>query len=115
MAPPGHTVTRPTDDGFYMPAEWYRHARTWAAWPSIPSANTDDYTNLINAPSHLIRTVQRYEPVIILAAQEGRAVVFEHCGSQVDILTVPHNSIRLRDTGPTFLVDGKGGSAAADW
>ncbi len=37
------------------------------------------------------------------------------CGRQVDVMLIPHESARLRDIGPTFLVDGKGGSAATDW
>lgn len=115
MAPPGHTVTRPSDDGFYLPAEWCRHARTWAAWPTADSAHADGLEDLKNSIAHMVRTVLRYEPVTVLAAQDDRAEVFDRCGPQVDALTMPHESIRLRDTGPTFLVDGKGGSAATDW
>ncbi|NKB44449.1 MAG: hypothetical protein GKS03_09255, partial [Alphaproteobacteria bacterium] len=115
MASPGQTVTRPADDGFYLPAEWCRHSRTWAAWPTAKNNSTNDLEGLKNALAHLVQTIQRYEPVTVLAAQDERAEIIDRCGPQIDVLTMPHDSIRLRDTGPTFLVDGKGGSAATDW
>lgn len=115
MAPPGHTVTRPTDDGFYLPAEWCRHARTWMAWPTTRTAQAGELENLKNTVANIAQTVLRYEPLTILVDQDDRAEVFDWCGPQVDALTMPHDSVRLRDTGPTFLIDGKGGSAATDW
>lgn len=96
-----------------MPAEWCRHARTWAAWPGHePHQNTDA---LKAALVQILRAVGQYEPVTVIAHKEDKEDVFSRCGRHVDVMSLPHRSPRLRDTGPTFLVDGKGGSAAVDW
>jgi agmatine deiminase len=115
MTQPQQTVTRPTDDGFYMPAEWCRHARTWAAWPTTQSDSKDKFRALKNELTPALRAIGGYEPVTVLARPNDRAEIIEQCGRHIDVLNIPHISARLRDTGPTFLVDGKGGSAAVDW
>lgn len=115
MTQPRQTVTRPTDDGFYMPAEWCRHARTWAAWPMTQSGSEDQHRALKNELSPILKAIGGYEPVTVLAQTDDKTEIMEQCGRQIDVLNIPHISARLRDTGPTFLVDGKGGSAAVDW
>lgn len=115
MTHPPQTVTRPTDDGFYMPAEWCRHARTWAAWPASRADSEDQNRAFNNELSSILKTIGGYEPVTVLARTKDKAAIMEQCGRQVDVLDIAHTSARIRDTGPTFLVDGKGGSAAVDW
>ncbi len=99
-------VSCPADDGFYLPAEWSRHARTWALWPR------DE--NLQPFVSELVTAIQKYEPVS-LAAPASEAGMAERLCRGAQIWRVDFGSGQLRDFGPTFLVDGKGGEAAVDW
>ena len=96
----------PLDDGFYLPADDARHAQMWLPWPQ-------DAVLRKNVGA-LAQTIQRYEPVTVIAPPEEEAAVRAACGG-VTIAPLKSHSPRLRDIGPSFLVDGKGGSAAADW
>lgn len=98
----------PAADAFYLPADHARLAQMWLTWPIDPA--------LKKPIAALIHAASEFEPVRLLVnpgqEKEARAA----CGDAIrDILVLKHSSPRLRDTGPTFLVDGKGGSAAIDW
>ncbi len=99
----------PAADAFYLPADNFRQARLWLPWPASNSV-------LQAAMTTVVRAAAAFEPVSLLAAPGSEAAARAACGSDVDeIVPLAHASLRLRDTGPTFLVDGKGGSAAVDW
>lgn len=101
----GATAT-PSDDGFYFPADDARHGEMWLPWPAD--------TALQKAVAALAKTIMRYEPVSLLVTPGQEKAARAACGG-VTIAPLPVVSPRLRDIGPSFLVDGKGGSAAADW
>ena len=101
----GATAT-PSDDGFYFPADDARHAQMWLPWPREPQ--------LQKAVADLAKRIIRYEPVSLVVPPGNESAARTACGG-VTIVPLAHTSARLRDIGPNFLVDGKGGSAAADW
>jgi len=96
----------PVEDGFYLPADDARHAQMWLPWPQEPVLRKN--------VAALAQTIQRYEPVTVVAPPEEAAAVRAACGG-VTVAPLKAHSPRVRDIGPSFLVDGKGGSAAADW
>lgn len=98
--------TTPSDDGFYLPADAARHAQVWLPWPHEKSLHA--------AIAALARTILRYQPVSLVVAPGEEAAARAACGP-LNLVSMKFTSPRLRDTGPSFLVDGKGGSAAADW
>lgn len=99
-------TTTPGDDGFYLPADDARHAQTWLPWPHEPE--------LQKAVARIAQIVGRYEPVSLVVSPGAEDAARKACGG-VSIVSLRHGAARLRDIGPSFLVDGKGGSAAADW
>ncbi|MGE4062771.1 MAG: agmatine/peptidylarginine deiminase [Rhodospirillaceae bacterium] len=101
----GATAT-PGDDGFYFPPDDARHAQMWMAWPRGET--------LQKSVAALVQTITRYEPVSLVVRPGEEAAARASCGA-VTIVALEHSSPRLRDIGPNFLIDGKGGSAAADW
>ena len=103
--PLGATAT-PSDDGFYFPADDARHAQMWLPWPQE--------AKLQKIVADLAKKIMRYEPVSLVVAPGEEAAARAACGG-VTIVELRLGSPRLRDVGPCFLVDGKGGSAAADW
>jgi agmatine deiminase len=96
----------PSDDGFYFPADDARHAQMWLPWPREPK--------LQRSIADLAKRILRYEPVSLVVTPGDEAEARAACGA-VTIVPLRIGSMRLRDVGPCFLVDGKGGSAAADW
>ena len=96
----------PADDGFYFPADTARQAQTWLPWPRE--------TTLQKVVADLAARILRYQPVSLVVNPGEEAAARAACGP-VSIVPLRLGSPRLRDVGPCFLVDGKGGSAAADW
>lgn len=63
-----------------------------------------------------MRAAAAFEPVALLTAEGEATPARRTFGNYiVDALPLAPRSLRLRDTGPSFLVDGKGRSAAMDW
>lgn len=96
----------PLDDGFYFPADDVRHAQIWLPWPHEPA--------LRDTVAEIARIIAKYEPVAITAAPQTATAARAASGA-ANVVLLPSVSPRLRDIGPSFLIDGKGGSAAADW
>ncbi len=102
-----HSISTPHQDGFYLPADCARLGRVWLSWPSDPT--------LRDAVTALARVLADMAPVSMIATPGQENAARAALGAAVDIEILEHEAVRLRDTGPTFLVDGKGGAAAADW
>jgi agmatine deiminase len=99
-------TTTPSDDGFYLPADDARHAQMWLPWPHK--------AELQKAVARIAQIAGRYEPVSLIVSPGAEDAARTACAG-VTIVSLSPKSARLRDIGPSFLVDGKGGLAAADW
>ncbi|MEJ2015002.1 MAG: agmatine deiminase family protein [Limibacillus sp.] len=110
-------MTRPADKGFYMPPEWAPHKRTWMEWPCRESLWAEGLDAAREAYAEVARAIARFEPVTMIANPENVAEVSLHCGSGSGVGTHPleHDDSWMRDNGPTFLVDGKGGIGGVQW
>ncbi|MGI5428819.1 agmatine deiminase family protein [Streptomyces sp. CA-179760] len=104
-------------DGFRIPAEWAPHERTWMAWPG-ENPTFDAPGELAAARvawASVARAVRRFEPVTVVCgpgqSEQARALL----GEGVDTVERDLDDAWMRDIGPTFLTDGKGGLAAVDW
>ena len=98
----------PVADAFYLPADPCRQAQMWLPWP------TD--ARLHDAVTAVAHAAADFAPVKLLVNPGQDKAARAACGGFArDMLALKHTSPRLRDIGPTFLVDGKGGSAAVDW
>lgn len=106
---------RPADDGFFMPAEWAPHARCWMAWPCRDSLWEDGLDAARDAYAAVARAIAAFEPVTMLANEKDRADAAARCGAAVTCQALPLDDSWMRDSGPTFVIDGKGGIAGVDW
>jgi agmatine deiminase len=104
----------PIDDGYRMPPEWAPHSRCWMAWP-CHEATFPDLAGARRAYARVARAIARFEPVTMIArpahVEQAQAI----CGEGVELLALEIDDSWARDTGPTFLVDGRGGLAGVDW
>lgn len=105
----------PREDGFFMPAEWSEHRRCWMAWPMRESLWGDRLEAARDAYATVARAITQFEPVTVIAAPDNVADVSVRCGSGIGCLPLEHDDSWLRDTGPTFVVDGAGNIAGVDW
>ncbi len=105
----------PRSDGYFMPPEWALHARTWMLWPE----RTDNW-RLGAKPAQktfaaVAEAISRFEPVTMgvnhRQFQNARNILPPH----IRVVELSSNDAWMRDNGPTFVVDGKGGVRLVDW
>jgi agmatine deiminase len=98
-----------------MPAEWERHAQTWMLWPQRPDNWRLGGKPAQRAFAEVARAVARFEPVTmgVNAGQvrNARALL----PPEVRVVELSSNDSWMRDCGPSFLVDGRGGTRLVDW
>jgi len=105
----------PADLGFVMPAEWEPHARCWMAWPCRRSVWGDAMDAAREVYATVAHAVAAFEPVTMLCNPADVAEASLACGRGIDVLPMEIDDSWTRDTGPTFLVDRRGGLAGVDW
>ncbi|HPI62634.1 MAG TPA: agmatine deiminase family protein, partial [Alphaproteobacteria bacterium] len=108
-------MTVPTDESFYMPAEWQHHTRCWMAWPEREELWGEHLEAARNAYAEVAHAIALFEPVTMIAKSKNVAEVSIRCKGKVNTLAVAHDDSWLRDNGPTFVVNPKKGVAAIRW
>ncbi|MEV6957327.1 agmatine deiminase family protein [Streptomyces sp. NPDC051183] len=93
-----------------VPLDDVPHVRTWMAWPSSRSIWGSALAGVQQDIALIARTVARYEPVLMCAADENAAAAARaRCGSAVTVIsTIPVDDLWMRDTGAVFRRDGAG-------
>jgi agmatine deiminase len=105
----------PAADGFRMPAEYAPHSGCWIAWPE----RTDNWRlgakPAQQAFAEVAEAIAASEPVTMAVSDRQ----FEHCRSvlspSIGVVEMEMDDAWIRDTGPTFVVDGEGGRRGVHW
>lgn len=105
----------PAASGFSMPAEWRPHERTWMAWPTEGYTLGENPVEAYRAWSQVANTIVRYEPVTMVVDPAAADSAQEWLDPAVEVTELLLDDAWMRDIGPTFLTDGKGDLAVADW
>lgn len=109
-------MTTPAAEGFTMPGEWARHTRCWMAWPCRPETWPEGaFDAAAAAYTDVARAVSRFEAVTMVCDPADVADASLACGPGVEILPLPISDSWIRDTGPSFVTDGKGQVAGVHW
>lgn len=108
-------MTTPAADGFFMPAEWAPHARCWMAWPVRAETFPNGLEAARTAYAGVAKAIAQFEPVTMLCPEGEIASVSLACGPGVSVLPTPTSDSWVRDNGPSFVIDGKGGVAGVHW
>ena len=108
-------ATTPAADGFRMPGEFEPHTGCWMIWPE-----REDNWRLGAKPAEeafaaVAAAIHPSDPVT-MAVSAGQ---FEHARaalpSEVRVVEMSSDDSWMRDTGPTFVVNGSGERRAVDW
>ncbi|MFE5512016.1 agmatine/peptidylarginine deiminase [Streptomyces sp. NPDC056529] len=95
---------------FRVPVEDVRHTRTWMAWPDSTAIWSDRLSGVQADIALIARTIAKYEPVVMCANSGSAAKARSLCGSSVTVIgSIPVDDCWMRDTGPVFRTDGRGG------
>ena len=105
----------PADDGFFMPAEWHPHSRCWMAWPVRAEVWGERLDEAREAYVEVAKAIARFEPVTMITPSEQLAEVSVEVGSGIACLPLAISDSWTRDTGPSFMIDGKAGLVGVDW
>jgi len=105
----------PAADGYRMPAEWAPHRGTWMAWPERPDTWRDGAGPAREAFAAVAEVIAAHEPLTVTCSpgQLDRCRAAMPPGTRV--LAIRSDDAWMRDIGPTFVVDGRGGMAGVDW
>lgn len=103
--------------GFWYPEETDPHERTFMQWPVNPAVHDDpDFLSDLQATiAEIASTIAEFEPVVMLAAAEHHKAIKRLVSGQVDLWDIPTDDLWARDSGPSFVVDGKGGLAVTQF
>jgi agmatine deiminase len=120
--PAGHRPTAsrqpaaatPRGAGWFAPGDDAPHERTWMAWPArrdiwgamLPGVRSD--------VAAVARTIAAFEPVAMVARPDQARGAARACGKAVEIIELVNDDQWMRDMGPVFLVNGRGGLAGLD-
>lgn len=111
-----HTLdSTPRQDGCRMPGEFEAHAGCWMLWPERPDNWRLGAKPAQRAFTAVAAAISRFEPVTmcVSAAQYRNARQLLPPG--VRLVEMSSNDAWMRDCGPTFVVDGRGGVRGVDW
>ncbi len=108
-------TTTPRQDGFFMPAEFAPHAGTWMLWPERA-----DNWRLGGQPAQkafvaVAAAIRRFEPVTMGVNHRQFENARRMLPSSVRVVEISNNDSWMRDCGPTFVIDGRGGVRGVDW
>ena len=105
----------PRADGYRMPAEFERHTQTWMLWPQRPDNWRLDAGPAQGAWVEVARTLATFEPVTVGANPEQLANARALLPPEVRVVEIASDDAWMRDCGPTFVVNDRGGVRLIDW
>jgi len=107
----------PLQDGYFWPAEWEAHRRTWMCWPARMECfgGADGTLRAKQAYARVARAISAFEPVTLAARPHEAAEARLATGGKVEILEMALDDSWARDFGPTFLKNGKGRLSGVQW
>ena len=99
--------------GFHYPDETAPHERTFMQWPVNRTVHPDaDFLfDLQDTIASIANTIMAFEPLVMLAAAEHHAAIRQRLSGAIELWDIPTDDLWARDSGPSFVVDGKGGIA----
>lgn len=108
-------ATTPRADGFRMPAEFEPHAGTWMLWPERPDNWRLGAKPAQHAFAAVAAAIATGEPVTVGASPRQFSNARAMLAPEIRVVEISNDDSWMRDCGPTFVLDGKGGVRAIDW
>jgi len=107
--------TTPAADGFRMPGEFEPHRGTWLVWPE----RTDNWRlgakPAQEAFAQVAEAIAETEQVTMAVSHRQ----YDHCrdvlSPRIRVVEMSNDDSWMRDIGPTFVVDDRGGLRGVDW
>lgn len=106
----------PKKDGYRMPGEYAPQDQVYMIWPERPDNWRNGAKPAQAAFANVAKAISKFTPVTMLVS----AAQFENAlgklpEDNITVLEMSNNDAWVRDCGPTFVTDGKGGRRLIDW
>jgi agmatine deiminase len=108
-------ASTPRGDGFRMPAEWEPHAGCYLVWPERPDNWRLGAKPAQRAFARVAEAIAGAEPVTVLVSAAQYVNARERLPLHVRVVEMSNNDSWVRDTGPSFVVNGSGELRAVSW
>jgi agmatine deiminase len=114
---PGHGLAAggAASAGYFYPDEAMPHERTFMQWPVNTQIHEDPaFLQILQKTiSDIANKISEFEPVVMMMAKDHETAARKLLGQKVEIWDIPTDDLWARDSGPSFVIDGKGGIALA--
>ena len=107
--------TTPKQDGYRMPAEFEKQDGVWMLWPERNDNWRGGAKPAQEAFINVAKAIVRFEPVTVCVSPRQYLNARSRLPGDVRVVEMESNDAWIRDCGPTFLVNDKGGVRAVDW
>ena len=101
---------RPSQDGFYFPAEWHPHEMTIMVMP--PPQNWKGYGFPLDEVrgqwAEVANKLSEYEPVLVVVDPSERTHTKRLLNKEIQVIETKVNDGWARDSGPMFLINATG-------
>lgn len=114
LGPATRRPSGPRSEGWYVPGDDARHERTWMAWPARRDIWGRMLTGVRDDVARIARAIADCEPVAMIARPDQARAAARACGQGVEIVEMVNDDLWMRDMGPVFLINGRGGLAGLD-
>ena len=108
------TGSTPKLDGYRMPAEFEPQAGVWMLWPERNDNWRDGAKPAQKAFLDVATAILQFEPVTVCVSPAQYQNARERLPRAVRVVEMASNDAWIRDCGPTFLVNDRGGLRAGD-
>lgn len=109
------TGTTPKQDGYHMPGEFEPQKRIYMLWPERTDTWRDGAKPAQRAYAEVAKAIAAFEPVVMGVSDAQ----YENCRAmlpeKIKVVEISSNDAWVRDSGPSFLVNGNGSLRACDW
>jgi agmatine deiminase len=112
----GTLRSTPLRDGFWMPAEFEPHDGCWMLWPERPDNWRRHAEPAQQAFAAVASAIARFEPVTVgVSAQQFARARAALPVTSVRVVELSSDDAWMRDSGPSFVVNGSGALRGVHW
>ncbi len=107
--------TTPAADGFFMPGEHAPQAEVWMAWPERPDNWRNGAKPAQACFAQVAEAIAEVTPVTMAVSAAQYANARARLPDPIRVVEMSTDDSWMRDTGPTWVVDGKGARRGVQW
>lgn len=109
------TDTTPKKDGYRMPAEFEQQEKVFMVWPERTDTWREGARPAQEAVVNVANAIRQFEPVTVIASKGQLANARTQLPEEIEVVEASYDDIWIRDCGPTFVINDRGGMRGVDW